>query len=262
MSRARGASEPGPARRGAGAASPSEVDAANRRERWPLVSAWLRTMRLLGWPLDGPPPPPTEPAPPAAARRKSGRAKSASIARSGEGAPRRRRQAKPVESGTLAPLGLGAAASPTVPESIRTLPTVTARYEALASWMVEAHGLRVRRWRRGTSGLAWEISRSRGVERWIEAPYPKGPVSCAVFLHEVGHHSIGLGKVAPRCLEEFHAWRWAIEGMEAAGIPVAESVTKRMHASLRYAVAKAERRGLRVLPPELAPYRPARRVKR
>ena len=72
----------------------------------------------------------------------------------------------------------------------------------------------------------------------------------------------GLGKISPRCLEEFHAWRWALEGMEAAGIPIAESVTRRMQASLRYAVAKAERRGLRVLPPELAPYRPVRRVKR
>lgn len=237
-----------------------DLEAPGRRERWPLISAWLRSMRLLGWPLDGPPPPPVEPSPPA--KRTPSRAKPASPRRRSAENSRSRRGKPIADAGTIAPLGLGAAASPSVPESIRTLPTVTARYEALARWMVEAHGLRVRRWRRGTSGLAWEISRSRGVERWIEAPYPKGPVSCAVFLHEVGHHSIGLGKVAPRCLEEFHAWRWAIEGMEAAGIPVAESVTKRMHASLRYAVAKAERRGLRVLPPELAPYRPARRVKR
>ena len=248
------------ARTRAGDASPSaSVADGVRRERWPLISAWLRTMRLLGWPLDGPPPP-TEPAP--TATRQSTRTKPKPPRRATNGAPRNRRQPKPVESGTLAPLGLGPAASPSVPEAIRALPTVAARYEALAQWMVEAHGLRVRRWRRGTSGVAWEISRSRVVERWIEAPYPKGPVSCAVFLHEVGHHSIGLGKVSPRCLEEFHAWRWALEGMEAAGIPIAESVTRRMQASLRYAVAKAERRGLRVLPPELAPYRPVRRVKR
>lgn len=229
---------------------------ASASSRWSLLSAWLRTMRLLGWPLDGPPPPAIDPDPPA----KSSPAKPRRP-RSNTGRSRSRTTPNAAPS-TLAPLGLGASASPTVPESIRSLPTVSARYEALARWMVEAHGLRVRRWRRGTSGLAWEISRSRGVERWIEAPYPRGPVSCAVFLHEVGHHSIGLGKVAPRCLEEFHAWRWAIEGMEAAGIPVAESVTRRMHASLRYAVAKAERRGIRRLPPELAPYRPTRRVAR
>lgn len=216
-------------------------------------------MRMLGWPLDGPPPPAVDPAPP---RKRSPVVAAPKAARRGSIASRPPRAAKAsVELRATAPLGLGASASPTVPDSIRSLPTVSARYEALAGWMIEAHGLRVRRWRRGTSGLAWEISRSRGVERWIEAPYPKGPVSCAVFLHEVGHHSIGLGKVSPRCLEEFHAWRWAIEGMEAAGIPVAESVTRRMHASLRYAVAKAERRGLRRLPPELAAYRPSRRVK-
>ncbi|MFZ9690908.1 MAG: hypothetical protein ACO3EP_02620 [Phycisphaerales bacterium] len=235
---------------------------ASASSRWSLLSAWLRTMRLLGWPLDGPPPPGIE-AKPTPSPKRTRKPSSANATRRGGDRARSTRAAKsPVESPTLAPLGLGPTASPTVPDSIRALPTVSARYEALARWMVEAHGLRVRRWRRGTSGLAWEISRSRGVERWIEAPYPKGPVSCAVFLHEVGHHSIGLGKVSPRCLEEFHAWRWAIEGMEAAGIPVAESVTRRMHASLRYAVAKAERRGLRRLPAELAPFRPVRRVKR
>lgn len=180
-------------------------------------------------------------------------------------APVRRSRAKPTAApaveptATRMPLGRGAEASPLVPESLRRLETIGARYQALAHWMVEAHGLRVRRWRSGTSGLAWEVRRrGRAVERWIEAPYPKGPVSCAVFLHEVAHHSIGVGRVSPRCLEEFHAWRWAIECMEAAGLPPSALVLRRRDASLRYAVAKAMRRGIREVPVELEPWRPAR----
>lgn len=150
-----------------------------------------------------------------------------------------------------------------MPESIRTLPTIAARYEALVESMLAMHGLRVKRWRTGTTGVAWTLERrGRPIERWIEAPYPKGPVSCAVFLHEVGHHSIGLGKVSPRCLEEYHAWRWALEGMEQAGIPISDGVHRRVEESLRYAVAKAQRRGLRALPVELEPYRPRARKRR
>ena len=117
----------------------------------------------------------------------------------------------------------------------------------------------------GTTGVAYELRTAgrRGtpdrIERWIEAPRPKGPVSCAVFLHEVGHHAIGLGAVSPRCLEEYHAWRWATEGLAAAGIPVGPSVERRMREGLEYAVAKALRRGLRRLPSELTPYLPPRR---
>ncbi|MBM4105434.1 MAG: hypothetical protein FJ257_03940 [Phycisphaerae bacterium] len=187
---------------------------------------------------------------------------------SGRSPVRRRRarsSATPVvePTSTMMPLGRGAEASPLVPESLRRLETIGARYQALAHWMVEAHGLRVRRWRSGTSGVAWEVRRrGRAVERWIEAPYPKGPVSCAVFLHEVAHHSIGVGRVSPRCLEEFHAWRWAIECMEAAGLPPSPLVLRRRDASLRHALAKALRRGIREVPVELEPWRPAPRRRR
>jgi hypothetical protein len=73
-------------------------------------------------------------------------------------------------------------------------------------------------------------------------------MSWAIILHEVGHHALGIGRFSPRCLEEYHAWRWALEAMERMGIPVAERVLVRMHASLHYAVSKARRRGLVRLP--------------
>jgi hypothetical protein len=229
------------------------------------IARWLRSMRLRGWPLDGPPPPNPD-------RRDD--AASASSPTRRRRPPRRRRVTAPerLAAGHPVPqpgvLGLGAAARPPVPDSIRALPTVAAKYEALVEHMLEVHGLRVKRWRRGTTGVAYELRTAgrRGtpdrVERWIEAPYPRGPVSCAVFLHEIGHHAIGLGAVSPRCLEEYHAWRWAAEGLAAAGIPVGPSVERRMREGLEYAVAKALRRGLRRLPPELAPYAPRRRSDR
>jgi len=230
------------------------------------IGRWLRSMRLRGWPLDGPPPPSDAiPGTAAVATRTRG--------------PEQETSRKPVRPRTrravrLAPnhpvprpgvLGLGAAARPPVPSSIRELSTAAAKYDALVEHMLEVHGLRVKRWRTGTTGVAYELRTSgrRGgpdrLERWIEAPYPKGPVSCAVFLHEVGHHAIGLGAVSPRCLEEYHAWRWATEGLAAAGIPIGASVERRMREGLEYAVAKAMRRGLRRLPPELLPYLPSRR---
>jgi hypothetical protein len=127
------------------------------------------------------------------------------------------------------------------------------RYEALTRQMLREHDVRVRKWRSGMSGCAWEVHYASGrVSRLIEAPKPKGPMSCAIFLHEIGHHAIGFGRYRPRCLEEYHAWRFAIEQMELHGVKVTDGVRKRMDDSMRYAVDKARRRGLRQLPAELA----------
>ncbi len=130
------------------------------------------------------------------------------------------------------------------------------RYEAMTRAELEAHGIRVRKWRTSMSGVAWEIRYRDGrTARLIEAPRPKGPMSAAVFLHEVGHHAIGLGRVKPRCLEELAAWDWALEAMERWGVQVTDRVRRRRHESLRYAVAKAQRRGLKHLPGPLHPFR-------
>jgi hypothetical protein len=129
------------------------------------------------------------------------------------------------------------------------------RYDRVVKEMLAQYGVRVRRWRSSMSGIAWEVVFHDGrVNRLIEAPRPKGPMSAAVFLHEIGHHAIGFGTFRPRCLEEYHAWAFALEQMDRLGLNITDSVRKRMHESLRYAIGKARRRGLRELPRELEPY--------
>lgn len=129
------------------------------------------------------------------------------------------------------------------------------RYDQITRKMLEQYGIKVRKWRTSMSGIAWELRyRDGSVKRLIEAPKPKGPMSAAVFLHEIGHHAIGFNRYKPRCLEEYHAWAWAIAAMQEHGVTVTDSVKRRMHASLAYAVAKARRRGLAALPAELEPF--------
>jgi len=130
------------------------------------------------------------------------------------------------------------------------------RYAEVADRLCRLHGVRVRRWRSSTSGIAVRQTdrRTGKVKVYIEAPEPKGPMSCAVFLHEVGHVAIGVGAVKPRCLEEYAAWRFAVRTMEEEGLNVTAAVRARVDLALRYAVAKARRRGLKSLPAELAPY--------
>jgi len=130
-----------------------------------------------------------------------------------------------------------------------------AKYDAIVEEMKRQHGFRVRRWRTSMTGCAWIVRYHSGREsRLIESPYPRGPMSAAIFLHEVGHHAIGFRTFSPRCLEEYHAWRWSLEAMRQRGLNVTEAVERRMAESLHYALAKAKRRGLKVVPEELRPY--------
>lgn len=136
----------------------------------------------------------------------------------------------------------------------RATPTAD-RYEAIARQMLATHGIRVRKWRTSTSGVAWQLTYADGsISRLIESPRPRGPISMAVFLHEVGHHAIGLGVYRPRCLEEYHAWLFALQQMHAHGLNITPKVHERVDHALRYAVEKARRRGLKALPAELLPY--------
>lgn len=130
-----------------------------------------------------------------------------------------------------------------------------ARYDAVTQQMLSKYGVRVRKWRTGMSGVAWCVTYRDGtVARLIESPRPKGPMSAAVFLHEIGHHAIGFNTYKPRCLEEYHAWVFSIRSMEEHGLNVTGAVKDRMYRSLHYAVAKAARRGIKRLPPELEAY--------
>lgn len=139
------------------------------------------------------------------------------------------------------------------------------RYDAMVRRMLEAHGVRVRKWRTAMSGVAWELKSDDGsVRRLIESPRPRGPMSAAIFLHEIGHHAIGFNRYKPRCLEEYHAWMFALGQMEDLGLNITAAVRRRVHASLHYAIRKAQRRGLVSLPTELEPYLapPPRRARR
>lgn len=133
------------------------------------------------------------------------------------------------------------------------------RYAEVTELMLRKYGVRVRKWRTSMSGIAWCVMyRDGSIARLIETPKPKGPMSMAVFLHEIGHHAIGFDVYTPRCLEEFHAWEFSIHAMKEHGLKVTEQVERRRRRSLEYAVGKACRRGIKQIPSELEPYIPAR----
>ena len=118
--------------------------------------------------------------------------------------------------------------------------------------MREKYDLRVRKWRTTMSGCAWRVYHADGrAVNWIEAPYPKTPISLAIFLHEVGHHVIGFERYKRRCEEEYHVWVWAIEQMKALGVEPDDRVRRRFNLSMQYAVDKAMRRGIKQLPEPL-----------
>ncbi len=139
---------------------------------------------------------------------------------------------------------------------VKKTPTgMQVRYEQITRQMLAQYGIRVRKWRSSMSGVAWQVTYQDGtVSRLIESPKPKGPMSAAIFLHEIGHHAIGFGTYKPRCLEEFYAWKFSIDTMHELGLNVTDRVHERMHDSLHYAIEKAARRGLKRLPSELTPY--------
>ena len=132
-----------------------------------------------------------------------------------------------------------------------------ANFNAIIELMKLRHDIRVRRWRRAMSGCAWRVYYHDGrVINWIESPVPKTPISLAIFLHEIGHHVIGFHTYARRCEEEYHAWQWSIAQMRELGVEPDERVNRRVELSLRYAVDKALRRGLKELPATLEQYVP------
>lgn len=148
-----------------------------------------------------------------------------------------------------------------IASSVKKAPTgMQLRYEQITREMLAVHGVRVRKWRSSMSGVAWQVTYRDGtVSRLIESPRPKGPMSAAIFLHEIGHHAIGFGTYKPRCLEEYYAWKFSVDTMHELGLNVTDRVLERMHDSLHYAIEKAARRGLKRLPGELLPYVEPRR---
>lgn len=138
-------------------------------------------------------------------------------------------------------------ASTTAPASDRKT-----AYDVIVQTMLARYGVRVRKWRRSTSGIASLVQRRDGsIERWLESPRPTTPLSLSIFLHEIGHHALGIGTIKPRCLEEYHAWQFSFAAMREFSVPISEPVLLRYRRAMQYAVAKATRRNLRVLPSEL-----------
>ena len=131
------------------------------------------------------------------------------------------------------------------------------RYDALVADMKSTWNIRIRKWRSSTSGCAWELRDQAGtVTRMIESPYPRGPVSCAIFLHEVGHHAIGFAHQRLRCMEEHQGGEWAIREMRHRGFHVTDRVLQRRAMAMRYALRKALRRGLKRVPEPLVQWLP------
>jgi hypothetical protein len=131
------------------------------------------------------------------------------------------------------------------------------RYDAVVAEMLERYGLVVRKWRSSLSGIAiHRIYRDGREERLLESPYPTSPLRMSIFLHEVGHHAIGLGIHRPRCLEEHLAWEWSVARMRELGFATEGTVARRVRRSMEYEVSKSLRRGLRRLPAVVMPYAP------
>ncbi len=136
-------------------------------------------------------------------------------------------------------------------------PSTSRDFKAIVTAMKKLHDIRVKKWRRNMSGCAWRVYHHDGrVINWIESPMPKTPISLAIFLHEVGHHVIGFERYTKRCEEEYHVWVWALREMHKLGIKPDEKVQRRFELSMQYAVGKALRRGLKILPEPLNQFLP------
>ncbi len=137
-------------------------------------------------------------------------------------------------------------------EATLTAEEASQGYGPIVRAMTSSYGLKIKRWRRAMSGCAWRVSYQDGrCVGWVESPFPKTPISLAIFLHEVGHHVIGFNRYKRRCEEEYHAWLWAMDQMRRYGVAPDEKVKRRFEASMQYAVGKAIRRGLKQLPEPL-----------
>ena len=130
-------------------------------------------------------------------------------------------------------------------------------YSHIVEQMRQRYDLRINRWRTSMSGCAWRVHHADGTTvNYIEAPPPRTPISLAIFLHEVGHHAIGFQTFRRRCEEEYHVWMWAIAQMREQGVEPDVRVMRRFNLSMRYAVDKAVRRGVKRLPEPLIKFLP------
>lgn len=146
---------------------------------------------------------------------------------------------------------------PRRPRGVDRSRPIQQKYDAVVDMMLAKYRLHVRCWRNSLSGLATlRQFRDGRLEHWIESPYPTTPLRMAIFLHEVGHHAIGLGVHRPRCVEELRAWEWSIGTMRALGLRTDGTVMQRFRRTMRYEVWRSMKRGMRRVPDDVASFVP------
>lgn len=139
---------------------------------------------------------------------------------------------------------------PIKPRSTRTLSRFA--YNDMVMELKTRYKIRVSKWKSRMCGAAYELTYADGrIKRLIAAPRPRGPVSAAIFLHEVGHHAIGFRRYTLRCLEEYYVWQWAFREMTARNIPIDPRVLRHYRRSMYHYVQRERARGTHHLPPEL-----------
>jgi hypothetical protein len=111
-------------------------------------------------------------------------------------------------------------------------------YDAAARVLLRETGCTVRKWRSGSTGVAYVTADDWG----IEAPRPAGPISFGILCHEIGHQLLHRGNSLPRWLEEIEAWEYALRQFDRFGLNGYDRC--RLHAAkaLGYAIDKAARR--------------------
>jgi hypothetical protein len=120
---------------------------------------------------------------------------------------------------------------------------VTNRYEVAGAALLMASRVEVARYRKRTTGVAWE----ENGRMLIECPRPRGPVSFCTMAHEIAHHLLNhvcQPKLRPRWVEETEAWDWALEALARFDLPGIERAEADAERCLAYAYAKAIRRGV------------------
>jgi hypothetical protein len=103
-----------------------------------------------------------------------------------------------------------------------------------ADTLLRETGCVVRKWRTNNTGRAFTSDPD-----WsIEVPHPRGPVSFAVFAHEVGHQSLHRDSWRPRWLEELEAWEFAYAQFKQFDLPGVERSQREVAQRLRYLARK------------------------
>ena len=114
-------------------------------------------------------------------------------------------------------------------------------YEEAAALLVRESGVTIRKYRKAMTGIAYVNDEDWG----IEAPEPRGPVSFAVFAHEVGHQLLHRTRNRPRWQEEIEAWEYAIHQFDRLGLDGRGLAFSRAALGVRWAIVKALKRSPR-----------------